>query len=314
MGAGSWSPDDYVRSTASIKSAPISGSTGVFKATSKAEMKSYLDPKGITVRESRDSVDHPDSTALIVGCDVTGSMGIYARAVAVESLGTLIKETYDRKPISDPQIMFMGIGDASDSAHDQAPLQVSQFESDIRILEQLRDLWIEGKGGGNSSESYTLPWYFAATKTSIDCFEKRGKKGYLFTSGDEECPAILKASEIEKVLGFRPQSDFSARELLHMASKMYHVFHVVIKQGSHYQYHPDRVEASWKDVLGQRALFLDDYTKFAEVVVSTMQIIEGEDKDKVVKSWSGDTSLVVANAVKDLSSITKDVVKGSVRL
>ena len=34
-------------------------------------------------------------------------------------------------------------------------------------------------------ESYELALYFAAYKTSCDAWEKRQKKGYLFTLGDE---------------------------------------------------------------------------------------------------------------------------------
>ena len=33
-------------------------------------------------------------------------------------------------------------------------------------------------------------------KTSIDCFEKRGKKGYLFTIGDEQLPPTLTKAQI----------------------------------------------------------------------------------------------------------------------
>ncbi|HAO33838.1 MAG TPA: hypothetical protein DCQ84_12920, partial [Candidatus Competibacteraceae bacterium] len=68
----------------------------------------------------------------------------------------------------------------------------------IRIARQLRRLWLEKGGGGNACESYTLPWYFAATHTAIDCFEKRGKKGYLFTVGDEEPPLELPGAAIAR--------------------------------------------------------------------------------------------------------------------
>lgn len=35
------------------------------------------------------------------------------------------------------------------------------------------------------TESYELAMYFMARHTSIDCYEKRGKRGYLFMIGDE---------------------------------------------------------------------------------------------------------------------------------
>src|SRR5690606_25429877 len=117
----------------------------------------------------------------------TGSMGEIAGILAREGLGTLVESILDRKPVSDPHIMVMGVGDSS---CDHAPLQASQFEPDIRVAEQLKNIYLEGGGGGNRHESYTLPWYFAAEKTDIDCV-KHGKKGIIFTFGDEECPPEL---------------------------------------------------------------------------------------------------------------------------
>jgi hypothetical protein len=74
-------------------------------------------------------------------------MGIISDNIAKEGMPTLFKEIYDRKPITDPHIMFMGIGDVE--AGDRSPLQVSQFEADIRLAEQLEKLHVEHGGGGN---------------------------------------------------------------------------------------------------------------------------------------------------------------------
>lgn len=297
MGAGSFDMGAYSSYSSTAKA---SGATVKTTFTSTG-MKDYLNPKGVKMRESRDSVDNPNSTALIVALDVTGSMGEVAHKIAIEGLGTLFGEILSRKPITDPHMMFMAVGDVK---YDDAPLQTSQFEADNRILEQLRDIYVEGGGGGNHSESYTFPWYFAAMHTSIDCFEKRKKKGYLFTLGDEECPAKLLSKEVEEFLGENPERDLTAAELLAMVEKQYHVFHIVIEEGSHARNHLPQVMQSWREVLGQRVISLSDYTKLAEVIVSTIQVIEGEDKDKVAKSWSGNTSLVVSNAIKDLTTVS----------
>lgn len=112
-----------------------------------------LDPSKITVRESRDSEDNSESTPIIVGLDVTGSMGRLAHELAGD-LNTLVENIYDRKPVSDPHICCMAVGDIE---CDRGPLQVTQFEADIRIAEQLTQLWLEGGGGGNRYESYILP-------------------------------------------------------------------------------------------------------------------------------------------------------------
>jgi len=260
-------------------------------------LRATMDPRLLAagVRESRDSPDNPDSTPVIVGLDVTGSMGMIAEAIARRGLRTLFEAIYDRQPVPDPHIMFMGVGDAT---CDQAPLQVSQFEADIRIAEQLVDLWLEGGGGGNSSESYTLPWLFAALHTATDAWSKRSRKGYLFTIGDEEPPTVLTAREQRRVLG-QGQRDLHTPDVLRLVSRQWEVFHIIVEQGSHCQSGGlDLVVRKWTGLLGQRALRLADYTRLPEVIVSAMQVNEGRDLDDVAASWGGSTADVVRHAMR----------------
>jgi hypothetical protein len=292
MGTARWDPSAW---SAYASAAAATPRDARFKSRGLVR---ELDPSGVKVRESRDSALNPLSTAIIVCLDVTGSMGRIADAMSKDGLGTLFTEILDRRPVSDPHLMFMGIGDVT---CDRAPLQVSQFEADIRIVEQLNALFLEGGGGGNTNESYTLPWYFAAEHTAIDCHEKRGKKGYLFTVGDEECPPTLSGSQIEAVLGINPERDFTAEALLTMAARKYHVFHVIVKEGSYARTRLPEVQASWRGVLGQNVLELDDHTKLAEVVVSAIEVHEGRPASTVAESWKDKgTALVVANAVRTI--------------
>jgi hypothetical protein len=303
MGTGRFTDADWDRYT----SAHTRGKSrsAVFSSTS---LDPSLNPHGISIRESRDSADNPNSHAIIVDVDVTGSMGFLADVMVRQGCHTLATEIYARKPVPDPHIMFMANGDVE---YDRAPLQVTQFEADIRIAEQLRKIWLEGGGGGNNYESYLFPWYFAAMHTSIDCFEKRGKKGYLFTAGDEEPQLALRASEIRDVLGTTPQGDLTAQDLLTIVSRHYHVFHLMVEEGSHFRSAGDRVVRKWTDLLGQRAIRLADHTKMAEVIVSTIQVNEGADRDEVVASWNGDTSLAVKTAISALA-VSGDAAAGGV--
>jgi hypothetical protein len=161
-------------------------------------------------------------------------------------------------------------------------------------------------GGGNDSESYTFPWYFAAMHTSIDCFEKRGKKGYLFTVGDECVPPVLRASEIERYLGYNPEKDFTAEELLTMVSRSYNVFHIMVEQGSFMRSHRSEAIESWTSLLGQNAIPISDYTKMSQVIISVIQAMEGEAISKITSSWKGDTSIVVSKAIDGLIANRKE--------
>ncbi len=262
-------------------------------------LKDPVDPKKIEFREARDSTANPNSTPIIIALDVTGSMGVIPEYMIKEGFGTLVGEIIKRAPVSDPQIMFMGVGDAN---CDRAPLQVTQFEPDIKAAEQLKDIWIEHGGGGNRFESYELPWYFAAMKTRLDCVDKGRRKGLLFTIGDEEAPPGLTVAQLKKYLGDDVAQDMSSRDILAKVEQMYDVFHVIVEQGSHCRAARSAVFNSWNELLGQgRVLPLADYTKLSEVLVSAIEVHEGRNAPTVAASWSSTgTSLVVAKAVKGI--------------
>ena len=107
-----------------------------------------MDPYKV-VRECCDNEEHPATVPVILALDVTGSMG-GALLKTASSLGVIMQDILDN--YRDVEFMIMGIGDLS---YDRAPIQISQFESDIRIAEQLDRLWMEHGGGGNHYESYT---------------------------------------------------------------------------------------------------------------------------------------------------------------
>ncbi len=303
MGAGRWDAAASTTYNAYTRSTASSTREEVF---AERKIKPELDPKGVHIRESRDSAENPRSTAIIVALDVTGSMGMLAETLARQGLGTLFTQLLDRRPVSDPHLMFMAIGDAH---CDQAPLQVSQFEADARIIEQLAGIYLEGGGGGNDTESYNLPWYFATVHTSIDCFEKRGEKGYLFTVGDECAPSPLTAGQIKQFLGDNIQTanglvDDAA--LLKAVQERYHVFHIIAKEGSYARGHFDRARQSWIDRLGQHVITLEDHTKLPELIVSLIEVNEGRAKDEIVATWrDGSTARVIQASLLEFNPDVK---------
>lgn len=246
-----------------------------------------LDPRDISFRESCDSEANPLSTPIIVALDVTGSMGSIAYKFASESIGTLMGLIYEQLPVTDPHLMFMAIGDVA--RHDRAPLQVSQFEADIRIAEQLLKVYVEGGGGGNNTESYQLPWFFASRYTKTDSFAKRGKKGLLFTIGDECAPEPLTRAHIETVMGKREEfeeiTSISAEELLADAQKEWEVFHVLVEQASYCSNLAGRERAvkSWRELLGKRLLRLNDVNNLEEVILAAIRVAGGMSPDEAIE-------------------------------
>lgn len=279
MGHGNWSKGDWeayaMRSVHGRSRDELFGASGMDPA---------FDPAQIALRESRDSDENPEATPIIIGVDVTGSMGMLAEELVVRGLNKTFTALIERKPVSDPHVMAMAIGDAW---CDRAPLQVTQFEADLRIVEQLRQLWLEGGGGGNEGESYSLAHVFAALRTVHDAKQKRGRKGFLFTVGDEPVLDGVEASQLERVFGERTQSGISGRDAARLASESYELFHIIV-DGSYAARYMDRVRASWEAVLPERVIHLPDPTRLAETIVDTIARVSGG-QGTGITAWKKDS-------------------------
>lgn len=293
MGNSSWNHTDWGQFSSQTRS------QSTRQTFSQSDVHPDLNPHGVRMRESRDSAANPESHAIIVVPDITGSMGHLSEVLVRNGVGVLMEELLKRKPVKNPHLMCMGVGDAYS---DRGPLQVTQFEPDIKIAQQLAQIWLEGNGGGNGGESYHLPWYFAARHTSIDCFEKRKKKGYLFTVGDENPHKVLTREQVKTIFGDDIERDLTSAELLDMVSRSYHVFHLLVEESNSCT---AAVKRNWQALLGERAIPMSDHTKLAELIVSTIQVNEGASVDDVMKSWSGDTSVVVARGLNGLAPVTR---------
>ena len=199
-----------------------------------------LNPKGV-VRECCDSPDHPQSVPVILALDVTGSMGAASAEVA-KKMNEVMTRLYGT--VRDVEFLVMGIGDLS---YDKAPIQMSQFESDIRIAEQLDLVYMEHGGGGHAYESYTAAWYMGARHTRLDSW-KRGKKGLIITLGDEPLNPFLPHDALARVTGDPLQADVETRALYREAIQKYDLYHlhVLHRQPDHYL---ERVRASFGRLL-----------------------------------------------------------------
>lgn len=247
MGSGLWTTCDYV--THSTTTRGFSSMDAFYNASAQElyrskKMNDLLNPYKV-VRECRDSEEHPNTIPVILALDVTGSMGPAAEAVA-KQLGDIMDNLYGK--ITDVEFMIMAIGDLS---YDDAPIQASQFESDIRIAEQLEKVFFEKGGGGNHWESYTAPWYFGVHNTDLDCW-KRGKKGIIITMGDEPMNPYLPCRALNSSLGCSEQSDVDTKELYQEVCKKFDVFHIAVKDecNSYWRFEED-IKNSFGKLLGQ---------------------------------------------------------------
>ena len=247
MGWGSWTTASYntaVR-TMGFSSTTAMASASVQEVYRENRLNPLLNPKNV-VRECLDTEEHPETIPVILALDVTGSMGP-AATMCASKLDEIMKELYDK--VKDVEFLMMGIGDL---ACDDAPIQASQFESDIRILDQTTKVYFEGGGGGNSYESYTAAWYFGLHNTKLDCW-KRGKKGIIITMGDEPLNPYLPGRRLSEVLGTSTQ-DVDTEVLYKEVCEKYDVYHIAITNNSCYSRYKDEIKNSWGKLLNQHLI------------------------------------------------------------
>ncbi len=223
MGYGTWTRSSFVDYSASRGRAVTasghldSGLTDQQIFTQRV-LHPRLNPKNV-IRECCDSEEHPLTVPVILALDVTGSMGAASAEVA-KKMNDVMTRLYDS--VKDVEFLIMGIGDLS---YDRAPIQISQFESDIRIAEQLDLVYMEHGGGGNAFESYTAAWYMGLHHTRLDCW-KRGRKGLIITMGDEPMNPYLPAKPLAEATGDRVWGDVETAKLYRQAAEKYEIYHL----------------------------------------------------------------------------------------
>lgn len=287
MGYGSWSSSTYsTYSTGLGRAVTADGSLDsrytaqdLYKSTNLDPM---LDPKGV-VRECCDSDEHPATIPVILALDVTGSMGSAAAEVA-KKLNEIMTKLYNQ--VDDVEFMVMGIGDL---AYDNAPVQASQYESDIRIAEQLDKVYFEGGGGGNGFESYTAAWYMGLYHTKLDCWD-RGRRGIIITLGDEPMNPYLPKTGVNAVFGDHVEADVETKDLYSKVIKKFDVYHLAVNDShSSYRFYDDDIDKTWSKYLDS------DHFK-----VVTLENLAGTITDIIANASNNEVVAVDEKAIEEI--------------
>jgi len=303
MGSSSWSSSAFSYLSDSRVSSSVDD---IFVNKKSGTARKDMLPAGIKFRESRDSDAHPESLAIAVFLDETGSMGKIPESLAKGNLCQLM-DTIIKHGIPHPQIMFGGIGDQHS---DNYPLEVGQFESGNAGLDEwLTSLCLEGGGGGTSQESYLLAWLFAARHTSIDCFEKRKQKGFLFTIGDEKSWDSLDSLDLKKIMGYEQGDNITAKQLLEEARRMYHVYHIHMNC-TRYK-NSSEVLGYWENLIGkQNLIILDEQDAVAETIAAIVDVTHGAELKNITKDFSPRVAGAVEKALAVIDTKTNIAVIG----
>jgi hypothetical protein len=249
-----------------------------------------VDPKRVNtrdehIRECLDSDEHPLTVPVFVGFDETGSMGNGPRII-VDKLAALKGLTL-RAGMPDVQLCFGAYGDTN---YDEvAPCQVGQFESGLEMEEWLNNLFLEGQGGGNGGESASLLLWWLGTHSRLDSLDKRGKKGYLFLTGDEIALPVS-AAQVERYTGEKVQSALSVADCVAAAQTHYNVIFFLV---NNHTAKAQRSQEFWTEHLGaDNVIIVQDLENIAELISGVIAFEEG-----VVSTVDDVTSMLSAEGV-----------------
>ena len=291
MGSTSWSTEtlNARRSFKAKKNIPIFTHDSSVRSGKAKGSHVSLDSKKMKggVRESRDSEKFTNSNAVSIFFDVTGSMQRYPISVQDQlekMMGLLMRGSY----LKDPQVLFGAVGDAT---CDQSPIQVGQFETGIEMHDDLTNFWLEGGGGGQTIESYELVMYFAARKVVMDCYEKRGDKGFLFIVADEQPYDYVKRVEVKAVFDDDIQANIPIKEIVEELEEKWETY-ILLPKGVGQHSHHKFIGEKWRELFGQNVIEFDK-DSLAETIAATIGHVKGYDVSK-------DVDDKVVSSVKDL--------------
>lgn len=290
MGCGTWDTNSFI-SYSTSKGLTTDSLGFITSSVSNQEMfkartlDPALNPKNV-IRECCDSDDHPNTLPVVIALDCTGSMGSAAVEVA-KKLNGIMTKLYEN--IADVEFMVMGIGDL---AYDSCPIQASQFESDIRIAEQLDKVYFEFGGGGNGYESYTAAWYFGLHHTKLDCWN-RGRRGIIITIGDERLNPYLpmrgRQSGLIAALGDSLEKDVETPELFEEASKKFDIYHIHVNHGSDYD--KENIEKSFKSILEESHFKEATLDNITETIVDIIVDVAENDTNTIITPTTAPTQV-----------------------
>ena len=295
MGSGSWTSNSYATYCCSVGRS-YDESTKLFSDTYTNSSQAFvahrideaMDPKNV-IRECCDSDEHPATIPIILALDVTGSMGSTAIEVQ-KKLNPIMVEIY--KKIKDAEIMVMAIGDL---AYDVSPIQISQFESDIRIAENLDKIYFESGGGGNDYESYTAAWYMGLKHCKLDCWN-RGKKGLIITMGDEPINPYLPHRQLNEATGDSNQKDINTKDLFIETSEKFDIYHISVESRCYPT--QDRERNTFAKIIGEQHALVSSVDDISSKIINIVEDFAKKSNQSII--------------VEDISSSTTNTNDGEI--
>jgi len=143
----------YDRDVGTASSSGRFSSGGTSSSAAHAAMGRSNQPKST---QANRLIESKAESPVVVNLDVTGSNIEFARIV-YDKAPMLYGQIEQQGYLKDFEICFSATGDANS---DDYPLQVCDFNTGIKLDDELKKLCLEGGGGGQRKETYELTAYY----------------------------------------------------------------------------------------------------------------------------------------------------------
>ncbi len=212
------------------------------------------------ILEKRLTTNSP--SPLVIACDVTGSMGtwpatIFSKLPYLEIEG----KEYLGKGM---EISFAATGDAYS---DKYPLQVRKFTDGKGLEKSLKELVIEGNGGGQMCESYDLTALYYARNVDMP----NAVRPIMIMIGDEGLYEYIDKSHAKKYANINLEGRLSTKQVFEELKSKYSVYLVRKPYGDYRGDGMDgdnrKIYNQWVDLLGEDHIAtLPDASRIVDVI------------------------------------------------
>lgn len=202
------------------------------------------------------SIETQSESPVIINCDVTGSMGDWPGTI----FSKLPYLDIEGKQYLGPtmEIAFAAVGDAHG---DKYPFQIRNFTSGTDMTKQLKELIVEGGGGGTNQESYELAALYGARNVKMP----KATKPIMIFIGDEHLYDFVTKSEAKNIHVNIEGSRIDTTDIFEELKRKFAVYAIRKPNSSH----EAEVHRQWVKLLG------DDHVAMLQTADRVVDVIFG---------------------------------------
>jgi hypothetical protein len=260
----------YDRDVGYASSSGKFSSGGTSSSTASAAMRRSSQSKDTQTLNR--SIKSDTESPIVINLDVTGSNIEFARIV-YDKAPMLFGQIEQQGYLKNFDICFSATGDANSDSY---PIQVCDFDTGIKLDDQLKKLCLEGGGGGQRMETYELSAYYFAHK----CAMSKAIMPFMFFIIDEAPYETVNSEFIENLIGDKVSEDVDSKQAFRDLFRNFKG-NVFIFQNEYSSSKSDtlEIEAEWKKIIGKNyashMIPIKEEKAIIDLILGTIAMVSG---------------------------------------